>query len=392
MSALRKYGAGLALVGRTLMLELFGKRLKTSGAAPTNGQALVYVAADDAWSPGTVSGGSLPAGTNGGVMAYAGGAWASTGAGTARQLLTSAGAGAPAWGADVLPLTQRAIDGLGTSVTTCAVIAHDLTAGGGGDGIGARCVMQARNSASALTDAGALDGVLTTATSAAEVGVLDVRVRSGGSLARVARFASTGLRLDWAARAITVLSFGGTDVDVWRVDGSSRWAFGSTDAANCGGLLLYTPSTADVAVYRGATAHWQVDSSGATTIGTTSHATTLRGSALTIGLSSVVAQYVGGARVPERTLSASTALDAQDEVVFVDTTGGAVTLTLPAGASGRVLAVQRIAGTNDVIIARAGSDTIRAASTSGLTSWTISDDARHGLIYRSAATQWVAEA
>lgn len=339
----------------------------------------------------TGGGGSLPAGVSGGVLAYAGGAWASTAAGTARQLLTSAGTGAPTWGVDVVPLTQRAIDGLGTSVSTCAVLAHDLSGGGGGAGIGARCSFQNRNSASVLVDTAAVDGVLTTAMSGSEVGALDVRVRSSGSLARVARFGPSSLRLEWAARAITVLGFGGTDLDVWRVDGSNRWAFGSTDTVNCGGLLLYTPSTADVAVYRGATAHWQVDSSGATTIGTTSHATTLRGSALTIGLSSVVAQYVGGARVPERTVSANTTLDAQDEVVFVDTTSAAVTLTLPAGGGGRVLAVQRIAGANNVVISRAGSDTIRAGGTGALTSWTISDDSRHGVIYRSAASEWVAE-
>lgn len=111
-----------------------------------------------------------------------------------------------------------------------------------------------------------------------------------------------------------------------------------------------------------------------------------------IGSTSAITEYQGGARVPERTLSANTTLDAQDEVVFVNTTSGVVTLTLPAGASGRVLAIQRIAGANNVVVNRAGGDTIRAASTGGLTSWTISDDARHGLIFRSANTEWVAEA
>lgn len=443
MSVLRKYGAGLALVGRTLMLELFGKRLKSTATAPTDGQVLRYVAADDAWSPGTVSGGSLPAGALGSVLVHDGlawvslgvgttgqalrvvsgepkwatlaagdvgaiptpgapisggllyyaGSWQSTAAGSTRQVLTSTGAGAPSWGADVVPLTQRAIDGLGTSVTTCAVIAHDLNAGGGGAGIGARCTIQNRNSGGSLVDTAAIDGVLTTATAGSEVGVLDARVRSGGALARVARFASDQLRLDWAARALTVLAGDGvTELDVWRVDGSNYWCFGTTNASNSGGTLLYAPSSGEVYVYRGATAHWQISSAGATTIGTTSHATTLRGSALTIGLSSVVAQYVGGARVPERTVSANTTLDAQDEVVFVDTTSGAVTLTLPAGASGRVLAIQRIAGGNNVVVQRAGSDTIRAGGSGGLTSWTIVDGARHGLIYRSAATEWVAEA
>jgi len=43
------------------------------------------------------------------------------------------------------------------------------------------------------------------------------------------------------------------------------------------------------------------------------------------------------------------------------------------------------------VISRAGSDTIRAGGTGALTSWTISDDSRHGVIYRSAASEWVAE-
>jgi hypothetical protein len=310
-SLLRKFGRGLALVGLELRVRLFGKDLKSTTTAPTDGQVLRYVAADDAWSPGTVSGGgSLPAGTNGGVLAYAGGAWTSTGAGTERQILTSAGAGAPTWGVDVLPLTQRAVDGLGTSVTTCAVLAHDLAAGGGGAGIGARCELQARNSASTLVAAAAVDGVLTTATSAAEVGALDLYVRSGGALVRFARFAPGGN---------------------------------------------------------------------------------------TLGVTTSVTQYQGGARVPERTLTTSSGgssytLDAQDEVVFVDTTLGVATITLPAGASGRVLAIQRIAGSNNVVIQRAGSDTIRAGGSGALTSWTISDGARHGLICRSGGTEWVAEA
>jgi len=44
------------------------------------------------------------------------------------------------------------------------------------------------------------------------------------------------------------------------------------------------------------------------------------------------------------------------------------------------------------VISRAGSDTIRAGGTGALTSWTISDGARHGLIFRSGGTEWVAEA
>lgn len=444
-SLLRKFGRGLALVGLELRVRLFGKDLKSTTTAPTDGQVLRYVAADDAWSPGTVSGGgSLPAGALGSVMVHDGLAWVSLGVGTTGQvlrvvsgepkwvtitagdvgaipspgtpisggllyyagswqsttagslrqpMLSGGGAIAPAWGADVVPLTQRAIDGLGTSVTVCATIAHDLSGGGGGSGIGARCAMQNRNSGGSLVDTAAIDGVLTTATAGAEVGVLDVRVRGGGSLARVARFAADQLRLDWAARALTLLAGDGvTELDVFRVDGSNYWTFGTTNASNSGGTILYAPASGEVYVYRGATAHWQISSAGATTIGTTAHATTLRGSSLTIGLSSVVAIYQGGARVPETTISSSTTLDASHEVVFVDATAGAVTLTLPAGASGRVLAIQRIAGNNNIVVQRAGSDTIRAGGSGALASWTISDGARHGLIYRSGGTEWVAEA
>lgn len=320
-SLLRKFGRGLALVGLELRVRLFGKDLKSTTTAPTDGQVLRYVAADDAWSPGTVSGGgSLPAGTNGGVLAYAAGAWASTAAGTARQVLTSTGAGAAAWGQSVLPLR------IGASVS--AALAADAALG-----------------------------------------------------------------LQWSVRSIVVRGSGDASwMDVWRVNGSGEWSFGTSDATDCVGAVLLAPASgASIALRRGSTDHVVVNSAGALTLGTTSHSTTLRGSALTIGLSTVVAVYQGGARVPETTISSSTTLDASHEFVFVDTTGGAVTLTLPAGASGRVFAIQRIAGANNVVIQRAGADTIRESSTSGLTSWTISDDARHGLIYRSAATEWVAE-
>lgn len=330
------------------------------------------------------------AGTNGGVLAYAAGAWASTGAGTERQILTSAGAGAPTWGVDVLPLTQRAVDGLGTSVTTCAVLAHDLAAGGGGAGIGARCEMQARNSASTLVAAAGVDGVLTDATGGAEVGALDVRVRSGGVLAAQLRVSTDTLSTYTGSAWVALFARSG-----------GEWLYGSTDAANGGNAVLQAPSSgAGLYLRRGATNHVSINSAGALTVGTTSHTTAIQGTAVTlagstglqIGYTAVVAVYVGGARVPETTISTSTTLDASHEVVFVDTTSGAVTLTLPAGASGRVLAVQRIAGANNIVIQRAGSDTIRKSSTSGLTSWTVSDDARHGLIYRSDGTEWVAEA
>jgi hypothetical protein len=65
--------------------------------------------------------------------------------------------------------------------------------------------------------------------------------------------------------------------------------------------------------------------------------------------------------------------------------------SLPTGASGRVITIQRISGSNDLVIVRGSSDTIRAGGSSGLTEWKISDNARHSLIFRSAGTEWVAE-
>ena len=282
----------------------------------------------------------------------------------------------------------------GTNSTQVAVrFAHTLSSGTAAANIGVRAAWAVANSAGTSVDTASLDAVLTTATSGAEVGVLDVSVRASGALSKVVRFTSTSMRLEWAARAITLLTSGGsTTVDVFRVDGSSYWCYGSTDATNCGGMILYIPSSADFYLYRGATSFIQIANSGQLYLGVSTAATILRGSSLTIGLTSVVAQYQGGARVPERTVSSNTTLDAQDEVVYVDTTSGNITLTLPAGAAGRVLAIQRIAGANNIIVQRAGSDTIRAGGSGALTSWTIVDGARHGLIYRSGGTEWVAEA
>lgn len=353
-SLLRKFGRGLALVGLELRVRLFGKDLKSTTTAPTDGQVLRYVAADDAWSPGTVSGGSLPAGALGSVLVHDGVAWAaravgpngrvlrvvsgepqwstlaasdvgaiaepgtpvsggllyytgtwqSTLAGSLRQpMLSGGGAIAPSWGSDVVPLTQRAIDGLGTSVTTCATIAHDLNAGGGGSGIGARCVMQARNSASALTDAAAIDGVLTTATAGSEVGALDLYVRSGGALVRFARFAPGGN---------------------------------------------------------------------------------------TLGVTTSVTQYQGGAREPRVTISANATLDASHVVVQIDASAAARTITLPPPTEGRLIIVQRKRGANNVIVQRNGTETIRTGG-ANVNSVTISDDARHSFIYDSDSSEWTME-
>lgn len=285
-----------------------------SGAAALASTDIIEVTVDPSGTPASkkatiaqVRDAVLPTGTNGGVMAYASSAWGSTAAGTARQVLTSGGTGAPAWDVDVQPLTQRALDAASSAVSVCATLTHQSSSAGSA-GIGARCLLRASNAASNIVDTAAIDGILTTATGGAEVGALDLYVRSG-ALVRFARFTP-------------------------------------------GGNVL--------------------------------------------GVTGTVTQYQGGARVPETTLVTASGgstftLDASHEVVFFDTTLGPATVNLPAGAAGRFFAIQRVAGSNNIIVQRAGSDTIRANSTNGLTSWTISDDACHGLKFRSAANQWVAE-
>ncbi len=208
MSVLRRYGRGLKLAARILSVELFGKPLKDSTTPPTDGQVLRYVAADQAWSPGTVSGGgggtlaSLTdvdvAGVGAGhVLWYDTGAakWKTLAPGTSRRPLVSQGAASPSYAVDVEPLTQRIADGVTNDVSVCATITHDTTGGAGSDGIGARCVLRARNGSGAIADAGAIDGVLTTAAGGAEVGALDVRARAAGALFHVARFAASGVAM-----------------------------------------------------------------------------------------------------------------------------------------------------------------------------------------------------
>lgn len=301
------------------------------GKVLNDGESLVLFATNGGGGGG---GGGLPVGTDGGVLAYSG-TWGSTAAGTPGQVLRSTGAGVPVWGtltaasvgavaapsplaygalyysvadtawkfaepsiarvplrgnadgatlafdADVAPLTQRAIDGLGTAVTVCATLTHDLNAGGSGDGIGARTLVRNRNSVGALVDTAAIDGVFTTVAEGSEAGVLDLRVRSGGTLGRVARFKPNGIRLDWAARSLTVLDGGGTtEVDIFRVDGSNYWVYGTTDATNSGGPILLAPAAGEIILRRGATDHLAVQGSGSMLVGHLSYPTTLRGSRL----------------------------------------------------------------------------------------------------------------
>lgn len=394
------------------VLEVAG--LRVPGA--TAGQVLV-ADADGVFTPGAGGGGgSLPVGTNGGILAHAGGAWASTSAGYPGHPLVSNGASGVAFSGLVAPLAQTASDAATSAVSVCGYFSHNLPAHVGAAGIGARCVWRVTNAGGDLAPIAALDAVAIDTTADSEHGVVDVMLvaGAGSEYVRSARFwpagvslggvtvavpADAGVSLAWASRSIVLRdSAGGAWLDVWRVDGGNCWVFGSANTSYSGGTYLQAPSNGEISLRRASTNHVFVNSSGAITIGTISHTTAIQGTSVTlaglnslqIGYTSVVAVYVGGARVPETTINASVTLDASNEVVFVDTTSGAVTVTLPAGASGRVIAVQRIAGSNNVVVQRAGSDTIRANGTSG-TSWTISDDSRHGLIYRSAATQWVAE-
>lgn len=272
-----------------------------SSTAPAGGDVLTWDAGSSTWKPTAPSGGgSLPAGTNGGVLRYAGGAWASTGAGTAGQVLTSNGAAAAGWGQTVLPLTQRAVDAAAAAVSVCAQITHDLSAGVGAAGIGARCAFNVLNGAGDITPVASIDAVAIDTTGGAEVGVLDVVVTSTGAVdARCARFWPSGvalggvtsalpsdaaLGLKWATRSIVVRSsLDSAWLDVWRVDGSGFWTFGSTSSSS-GGVVLLAPSTGEIYLRRGTDDYLGVDSSGNLTVGLATKPTALRGSTITASI------------------------------------------------------------------------------------------------------------
>lgn len=376
-------------------------------------------------------------------------------------------------------------DTTNNAVSLAATIAHTLSSGTPAAGIGVRVAYATYNSGSTSVNAAATDALLTQVSSGSEIGALDVYVMNAGSLTRTYRVTPNTLRLDWTKALTIINSIGSTELDIFRAVGGTNWTYGSSDGANVSSTVLLAPSGGSLYLRKNSTDHLIVDSTGNLWLGTLSFVTTISGSRIllsgpitvndtntnaasvaatfahrltsgtaaagiavrtsyaaqnasgsqvdaaaidgvlttatagsevgaldlyarsggalvrfarfasggsTLGVTTSITQYQGGARVPERSVSTSTTLDAQDEVVFVNTTGGAVTLTLPTGASGRVLAIQRIAGTANVIVQRAGADTIRAGGSSGLTSWTVSDSARHGLIYRSDGTEWVAEA
>lgn len=114
-------------------------------------------------------------------------------------------------------------------------------------------------------------------------------------------------------------------------------------------------------------------------------------SSLTIGSTGVVADYLGGARVPTVRINTDLALGTQHQVVLVDTSSGPINVTLPPGTQGRLIVIQRVAGSNPVNVLRNGSDTIQAGGTTGLTSWSVADSARHALVFTAANTEWAAE-
>jgi hypothetical protein len=266
---------------------------------------------------GSAGGSSLPAGTNGGVLAYSGSNWVSTNSGSIYTPLVASGSGLPFYSSRVVPLQ------IGTSV--------------------------------------ALDA--------------DVSIGVGNSY-----------------KAITFRNyFNTTWIDVWRVDGSNYWTYGTFNTTDCSGTNILVPANGQFNLNRGGYVHLYIDGSGNTTFGSTVYQSTILGSSLIIGQTSVVSEYRGGAKVPETTISTDTTLGNSNEVVFVDTISAVVTASLPTGASGRAITIQRITGSNDLVIVRGSSDTIRAGGSSGLTELKITDSFRHGLIFRNAGTEWVLE-
>lgn len=202
----------------------------------------------------------------------------------------------------------------------------------------------------------------------------------------------SALAIGWNYRSIVLRDGGNSNwLDVWRVDGSNYWNYGTTDSTYSGGTIINAPASGEFFLYRGSTSHVGINGAGTLTLGTTTTGTVLRGSSLTVGLTTVVATYQGGARVPEVTISSDTAFGTSTEVVFIDTISSAVTGTLPAGASGRVIAVQKITGSNNYVISATSPDTIRISGSGSASSITISDTFRHGLIYRSSGSEWVME-
>jgi hypothetical protein len=208
----------------------------------------------------------------------------------------------------------------------------------------------------------------------------------------VALNADTGIGFGNAYRSIQFRNSANTLwLDVWKKDGGGYWTYGTTNTTDSGGTKIVFGSAREFILTNNSYNFFYVDTAGKTTIGNGIYTTEIQGLTLTVGQTSGITTYVGGAAVPETTITSNTTLGNTSEVVFVSTVTSVVTASLPTGASGRVITIQRISGSNDLVIVRGSSDTIRAGGSSGLTEWKISDNARHSLIFRSAGTEWVAE-
>lgn len=320
LTASQGLSASLPVIGGTARFNFISGTLrKTSGGSDfvVGSGVTVNYNSSGQWELTGSSG--LPAGTNGGVLVYAGGSWASSLAGTARQVLTSNGAASASWSQFVLPL------GIGSSITTALP-------------------------------------------------------------------SDAALGFQWAVRSIVIRSALDAEwVDIWRVDGSAYWQFGTDNATYSSGTMILGPTTGEILLRRGVVNHVKVATDGALSVGSVSYPTAVVGSTLTVGDTGVVSLYQGGARIPERTLTTDTSLTTQDEVVFVSTVSGAVVLTLPTGTGGRVLTVQRITGSHILVLSRSGTDTIWQNSSGSQLLWTIKDDSRHSLIFRSGGSEWIAE-
>jgi hypothetical protein len=199
------------------------------------------------------------------------------------------------------------------------------------------------------------------------------------------------LAIGWNYSSIVVRNSGDTDwLNIWKNVGGT-WVYGTDDVVYSSGMILQIPSNGQFYILKGSYSHLFIQSDGTTTFGTDIFPTILKGYPITIGTTSTVTEYKGGAKIPEFTTNTTIYLGNSDEVVFFDTTTSAITGTLPPGESGRIITVQKITGSNNYVIVPFGSDTIRIAGSGSITSWTITDTFRHSLIYRSAGSEWVVE-
>lgn len=210
-----------------------------------------------------------------------------------------------------------------------------------------------------------------------------------GQTATMTADQAIGLKSDY--KKIAVRDAGDVSwLNIWEIDGSNNWFYGNTNTTYVGDVYYQCPSNATLYLTKGSTNYLSIGTSGIT-VGSIFDSTSIRGSSLTIGLTNVVTLYQGGKRIPEVTINSDTYLDESHEVVFVDASATHVTASLPVGTSGRILMIQRISGSNDVVVARSGFDTIRAYGVAGNTQVTISDNTRRELIFRSVASEWVFE-